>query len=302
MSVVADTASWNIPAGALTVAQAREVCAALEAGATTGTKYYVMGYVKKIHSKHAEGISGYGNAQFYMEDVKGANSREDLMEYQVDGLEGKKINNPDAVAVGDFVVIYGELTKYQYDAYYDPVYETVGKGAAYIWKSTNPLLAESSVGETGGTEDSGNTEGENSTTDSDIIIPENAIIFDADSDKGNAGTDYNNAAAYTITKDGVTMTVSQGIIGGPYNNEMHYRIYKNQTLTVTSTAGNVKEIILTCTANGDAKYGPGNFIASTGDYEFGTNAVGTWTGSANEVVFTASSNQVRATQIIVVVE
>ena len=30
-----DTAGWNIPAGALTVAQAREICAALEAGATT---------------------------------------------------------------------------------------------------------------------------------------------------------------------------------------------------------------------------------------------------------------------------
>ena len=131
--------------------------------------------------------------------------------------------------------------------------------------------------------------------------PEGAIVFDADTDKGNAGTDSNNAAAYTITKNGVTITVSSGILG-VYNNESHYRIYKNQTLTVTSTAGNIASIEFTCTADGDAKYGPGCFTASTGDYGHNGGAVGTWTGSASEVVFTASANQVRASQIAVVVE
>ena len=131
--------------------------------------------------------------------------------------------------------------------------------------------------------------------------PEGAIVFDADTDKGNAGTDSNNAAAYTITKNGVTITVSSGILG-VYNNESHYRIYKNQTLTVTSTAGNIASVEFTCTADGDAKYGPGCFTASTGDYGHDGGAVGTWTGSASEVVFTASANQVRATQIVVLVE
>ena len=296
-----DTAGWNIPAGALTVAQAREVCEALESGATTGTKYYVMGYVKKIHDKHASGISGYGNAQFYMEDVKGANSREDFMAYQVYGLDGKKINNPDAVAVGDFVVIYGELTNYMGNTF-----ETVGKGAAHIWKSTNPLLAESSTGEAGGgntgsgDNNGGNTGNGGTSTDSDIAIPENSLIFDADADQGNAGTDSNNAAEYTITKDGVTMTVSQGILG-TFNNEKHYRIYKNQTITITSTTGNLKEIVFTCTANNDEKYGPGNFTYDSGDYVYsGPN--GQWKGDASTVVFTASANQVRASQIAVVVE
>ena len=125
------------------------------------------------------------------------------------------------------------------------------------------------------------------------------ITFDADVDKGNAGTDSNNAAAYTITKDGVTVTVSSGILG-TYNNEMHYRIYKNQTLTVTSTVGNVTSVEFTCTANDDAKYGPGCFTWSTGDYTY-SGAKGTWSGSAAEVVFTASSNQVRATQVVVTV-
>ena len=126
------------------------------------------------------------------------------------------------------------------------------------------------------------------------------ITFDADVDKGNAGTDSNNATAYTITKDGVTVTVSSGILG-TYNNEMHYRIYKNQTLTITSTVGNVTSVEFTCTANDDAKYGPGCFTWSTGNYTY-SGAKGTWSGAASEIVFTASTNQVRATQVIVTVD
>ena len=56
-----DTIGWNIPSEAITVAEARAICAELESGATTGTKYYVMGYVKKIHNNHASGITGFQN-------------------------------------------------------------------------------------------------------------------------------------------------------------------------------------------------------------------------------------------------
>jgi hypothetical protein len=126
------------------------------------------------------------------------------------------------------------------------------------------------------------------------------IVFDADVDQGNAGTDANNATSYTITKDGVTITVSNGIIG-TYNNEDHYRVYKYQTLTVSTTSGSIKSVEFTCTANGNEKYGPGGFTWSIGKYSY-SGAVGTWTGNASEVVFTASSNQVRATEIKVVVE
>ena len=559
-----DTIGWNIPAECLTIAEANAICAQLESGATTGTKYYVKGWVKKLANGHADGISKFNNALFYMTDTK-ENATEDFYAYQVYGLNGEKITNPEAVAVGDYVVIYGELTNY------NGTYETVGKGAAHIWKSTNPalsggdnpgnnnptelvgdgsmenpytandvlLLNNSNAGEywvkayivgqingksisgaefsapfSGSTNDDGsvnsyntniliansadetnsgncvpvqlpsgalrtglnlvqnpdldgvevliygsleayfgaagvknpeyakvgdkefgvnpnveqteptakvvtikefiaapeyteslvyyeltgvisglsaggnavvygnfdltdetgtvyvygldkaftavgNTKadksfGELGLKDGDKITlrglrgsyngkievmgayfvklissgnenpnpggngdnnsdnngdnngndngstgttPEGAIVFDADVDKGNAGTDSNNATSYTITKDGVTITVSSGILG-TYNNEAHYRIYKNQTLTVTSTVGNVKKVTFTCTANDDAKYGPGCFTWSTGDYTY-SGANGTWTGDASEVVFTASSNQVRASQIVV---
>ena len=552
-----DTTGWNIPAECLTVAQANAICAELESGATTGTKHYVKGWVKKLASKHADGISQFGNALFYIVDEKG-NTDEDFYAYQVYGLNGEKITNPDAVAVGDYVVIYGELTNY------NGTYETVGKGAAHIWKSTNPalggngntgnnptelvgngtyenpytandvlLLNNSNAGnywvkafivgqvngasmsggaefnapfssstnqetgaetgyntnllialsadetnasncvpvqlpsgalrtglnlvqnpdmdgkeillygslevyfgaagikttsyakvgdkefginpnveqkepeakvatiaefiaapeatdvyyeltgtiggsinttygnfdltdETGtvyvygltkefiavgstsndksfaslglkegdkitlrgfrgsyngkievmgayfvklveaGSGDGGNTDdntGDNTGDgNDDATIPEGAIVFDADVDNAGVGTDSNNATSYTITKNGVTIEVSKGILGGPYQNEMHYRVYKNQTLKVTSSAGNIKSIAFTCTANGDAQYGPGCFTASTGEYGHNNGAVGTWTGNATEVVFTASINQVRASQIVVVVE
>ena len=68
-----DTIGWNIPAGALTIAQAREICAGLTTGDSTSTEqYYVMGWVKKVKEVSAQ----YGNATFYIEDVKGANSQE----------------------------------------------------------------------------------------------------------------------------------------------------------------------------------------------------------------------------------
>ena len=124
------------------------------------------------------------------------------------------------------------------------------------------------------------------------------ITFDPDVDMGDATTDYNQAAAFEVSKNGVALAVTKGCIG-TYNNENHYRIYKNETLTITSTVGsNIVSVEFTCTANDDAKYGPGCFTVADGDYSY-SSAVGTWTGSANEVVFTALTNQVRASQIVV---
>jgi hypothetical protein len=124
-----------------------------------------------------------------------------------------------------------------------------------------------------------------------------AITFDADVDKGNASLDAANQTPYSVSKEGVTLDVTKGIIG-TYNNENHYRIYKSETLTITSTVGNIVSVEFTCTAKNDEKYGPGCFTWSTGDYSY-SGAVGTWTGNATSVEFVASTNQVRASQIVV---
>ena len=142
ITIPEEAKDWNIPAEAIDVLQAREICSKLASGATTGTKYYVMGYVKKIDSSHANNVSRYGNASFYIEQVKGANSAEDFYAYRVYGIDGERITNPSTIAVGDFVVLYGELTKYQKNASYTPIYETLDR-EAYIWNSTNPLISGS---------------------------------------------------------------------------------------------------------------------------------------------------------------
>lgn len=135
-----DTAGWvvpadaNIPEGTLTVAQAREICAALEDKAVTSEKYYVKGFVKKLGNKHADGVANYGNGTFYMVDEKDA--KDDFEAYQVYGLEGNKLVSADQVEVGDYVVVYGPLTNY------GGTYETAGQGKAYIYWSSNPKIGE----------------------------------------------------------------------------------------------------------------------------------------------------------------
>ena len=166
----------------------------------------------------------------------------------------------------------GTNNEAQYKPFY--VYEVTGEGG-----STTP-----------------DTPTEPETPDTPETPEGGVVTFDADVDKGNAGA---SAAAYEISKNGVTVNVTSGLIG-TYNNENHYRIYKNQTLTVTSTVGNIVSVEFTCTASDEAQYGPGCFVADKPSYAY-SGFVGTWTGAATEVVFTASSNQVRATQIVVTI-
>lgn len=101
-------------------------------------------------------------------------------------------------------------------------------------------------------------------------------------------------AKQSFTKDGVTISTTQGA------GDVQYRIYKGQTFTVSSTVGNITKIEIACTANNTTKYGPGCFEAIEG-YSY-SGKFGTWTGSATSVSLKASSNQVRATKIVVTVE
>ena len=114
------------------------------------------------------------------------------------------------------------------------------------------------------------------------------ITFTAGTDKYSAEA----AGAHSLTKDGVTIAVSNGTLGRTDN----YRVYKNQTLTVSSTVGDIIKIELTCTSSNPA----GNFDAIAGFTTDGSNGV--WTGSAASVTLTATTNQVRATKIEVTVK
>ncbi len=135
---VATPTNLDIPEGTLTVSEARTICAGLASGATTDTKYYVKGWVKKLHGNHNQStIDQYGNGQFYMSENKyenGLYDEADFMAFQVYYLDGAKFVKADQVQEGDYVVVYGQLTNY------NGTYETVGKGAAYIHSTNNERI------------------------------------------------------------------------------------------------------------------------------------------------------------------
>lgn len=109
------------------------------------------------------------------------------------------------------------------------------------------------------------------------------------------GSDFTavSESDYSKTKGSVTIAVTASTVTAD-----QIRIFKNQTITISST-NSITNIVFTCTANGTAKYGPGCFEAITG-YSFEAEGkTGTWTGKTSSITFTASTNQVRCTSIVV---
>lgn len=118
------------------------------------------------------------------------------------------------------------------------------------------------------------------------------IVFDATVD---VGTGSSTAGEFTIVKDGITIHVEQGVANG-----QHYRFYKNKKVTVTSEIGPMTTIVFDCLGAGDAQYGSGGFTSDPATYTV-DEKLGIWTGTASEVVFTATNFQVRATKITITV-
>ena len=98
---------------------------------------------------------------------------------------------------------------------------------------------------------------------------------------------------YYIEKDGVIMSVTASTV-----NDSQFRIFKGMTITFMGVGTQIKKIVFACTANGTAKYGPGNFTGTGYTYEEEGNQ-GTWEGDASMVTLTAETAQVRATSIVV---
>ena len=250
----------EFPEGPITCAQALEVCLATGTTSTTDT-YTVHGYVTKIETAYSD---QYQNISFWMADTKGGE----------DVILAFRVKGDATVKVGDKVEVIGTLINY-------------GGNKPEVNTGTYTILEVAEGGET----PEPTPDPEEPETP---VLPEGEnVTFLASADKGNATDDYNQAGEFTVAKNNVSMTVTKGIATD------HYRIYKNETLTITSAAGNIVAVQLTCTAAGEEKYGPGCLTADEGTYTY-AGTVGTWIGNASSVVFTASSNQVRATQIVVI--
>ena len=114
------------------------------------------------------------------------------------------------------------------------------------------------------------------------VVEEKTATFDATKDLGNV-----DAGEGSITKEGVTMSCTSGILG----NGQQYRFYKNSTLTFSAPGGTITKIEFT-----DVKANP---VSGFGDPSTGSMEGTVWTGSASEVSFVAENKQVRATLIVV---
>lgn len=104
----------------------------------------------------------------------------------------------------------------------------------------------------------------------------------------DATIDYTaDASTLTLSKGGFTLTFTNGAL----NNKENYRLYKDQTMTLSSSDYLIKKIEFTCTNDRPID----GFADATGLDKENSQ----WTGEANKVELTASDGQVRMTQLVV---
>ena len=129
-----------------------------------------------------------------------------------------------------------------------------------------------------------------------MTFAQTTVTFDVKTDNVKGQTDLT-----MLTKESVILKIEKGsgTGTGTFGRDDNYRVWKGNTLTVSSSAGNIQKVEFTCTASDAAQYGPGNFTNPTeGTYAF-SGKMGTWTGNASSFTITASGAQVRATKIVV---
>lgn len=109
-----------------------------------------------------------------------------------------------------------------------------------------------------------------------------------------SASDLTEMAAGAVNQEvkGIKIEISTGLV-----NVADIRVYKGQTLKLTSNIGLMTKVAFTCTASGDAKYGPGCFTGT--NYTAGEEETGTWelAAGASSLSLTAETNQVRITQM-----
>lgn len=109
-----------------------------------------------------------------------------------------------------------------------------------------------------------------------------------------SASDLTETAAGAVNQEvkGIKIEISNGMV-----NVANLRVYKGQTLKLTSNIGLMTKVAFTCTASGEAKYGPGCFTGT--NYTAGEEETGTWelAAGASSLTLTAFTNQVRITQM-----
>lgn len=130
-----------------TVAQALTAIEALAEGAKSTAKYFVKGKVAKITTDAAKIGTDYKDINFYIsEDGTETNA---LYIYRGKNLNNTDFTSADQLAVGDEVIIYGQLQKYKNNTT-GAISPQMAQGS-YLVKTSNPNASSSGGGSgTGG--------------------------------------------------------------------------------------------------------------------------------------------------------
>lgn len=311
----------NTEATPFTVVEARDIIDKLQ----TASNVYATGIVSEIVTAYN---AQYGNISYNI-SVDGLTTSDQLQAYRGFDKNGARFMSADDVQVGDEVIIYGNLKKYNETYEFDQNNQRVSfsrtktaAGLAYTTASVEKHIGDANFTNilSNPNELSGISYASSNTSVADVDAITGEVTIKAMGTTiitatfaGNASYLYGEAS-YTLTvndpsltkvtfdatidkgdsplsKSNITLSCSNGIL----NNESEYRLYKNSTTTFACSAGNITMIefigVSGKPASGFAAPDEGNFVTD------GNNA--TWTGNAASIAFTASNEQVRATKIFV---
>ena len=116
---------------------------------------------------------------------------------------------------------------------------------------------------------------------------------ETNSGSGNLTTTFTpNVDDLSTGKNGITIKMSNTVGASGY-----YQIYKSSSMTIESEDV-MTSFTLTCTAENQSKYGPGNITFTEGTYSY-SNYTGTWTGNATSLTSSKAAEQLRIKNIVV---
>ena len=322
-------ATANTEATAYDVATAREIIDKV----STANDIYVAGIVSEIVTAYN---ATYGNITYNI-SADGLTTSAQLQAFRGKSFNGDNFTSANDVKVGDEVVVFGNLLKYnstyelaadnklislnrnkaaaglafettEYTANVNEAFAaptlTNPNGLTVTYSTSDATLAtvDATTGavtildKTGKVTITATFAGDESylygTASYNITISDPSLTeatFDATVDKGNA-----TQGEGSIAKSPITFACTDGILG----NGSEYRLYKDAAISFTAETGYaITKVVLTSTASGTSKYGPGHLTAEEGTYSY-SDETGTWVGEAQTVTLTATA-QSRATLITV---
>lgn len=325
-----ETATYNITVKAIpntketayTVADAFDIIDKL----TTANGVFIKGIVSQVD----EYLSNYKSITYWISDDGTTNKQ--LQAYSGKGLESADFTDINGISVDDQVIICGDLKKhtdgtyeFNYNNYLVEHTKTTKADPELSYTTTeyNVNLGDAFTAPTlnnphtlAVTYSSNNEDVATVGTDGAVTIKAAGTVTITASFAGNddyvageasytinitdpnvseatfvAGTDKSDTKS--ISKNGITVEFSDG----SFSRDDNYRCYAGKSMTISYADGNITKIVIECTANDGAEYGPGQFTTETATYSY-SGKVGTWTGEANSVTFT-NIKQVRMTAITV---